>query len=216
MPYKSTIYCFLLLIVSLIGIFCYKRLTFPFRILAWSVLVVFVLNVISQYFIWKYRNNYIILHIESLTDYLFYAATYYYIFKNRLIKRALILSAIGISVFFFINALFFQPIRSVFPTYMYYPTQILFSVFSLLLFKEMLQYPLVINITKQSVFWFNAAILFYGTTMFFILGLTNYLAEHNLNDQTLFNFWYLVIYLFHIFIAVSLLIDNKNVTTKHT
>jgi len=214
MPYKSTIYCFLLLIVALIGIFSYKRLTFPFKILAWSVLVVFVLNVISQYFIWKYRNNYIILHIESLTDYLFYAATYYYLFKNKLIKRLIIVSIVGMSVFFFINALFLQPLQTVFPTYMYYPAQILFSLFSLLLFKEMLQYPLAINITKQSVFWFNTAILFYGTTMFFILGLTNYLAEHNLNDQFLFNFWYLIIYLFHIFIAFSFLTDNRDISAK--
>jgi hypothetical protein len=46
----------------------------------------------------------------------------------------------------------------------------LYALFSLLLFKEMLQYPLRINILKQSVFWYNTAILFYATTMFFMMG----------------------------------------------
>ncbi len=95
--------------------------------------------------------------------------------------------------------MFLQPFTKVFPTYIYIPTQILFAIFSLLLFKEMLMYPIKINITKQSVFWFNTAILFYATTMFFNLSISNYLAENNLNDDFIFYFWYFITDVFHIY-----------------
>src|ERR1022692_4062855 len=91
----------------------------------------------------------------------------------------------------------------------YIPTHILFAVFSLLLFKEMLMYPVKINIIRQSVFWYNTAILFYSTTMFLFLGLSNYLAVHNLDDNFIFNFWYLITDIFHILICIAILTENK-------
>ena len=73
----------------------------------------------------------------------------------------------------------------------------------------MLNYPSKINLLRQSTFWFNTAMLFYATTMFFTLGMSNYLAEHITGDSMLANFWYFIEYLFHVFIGISLLTDNK-------
>ena len=202
-------YCLLLLIVLSIGFFRYKKLNRPFKILAWSVLIVLLCNILSRIFISKYKNNAPVLHIESITGYLFYSLTYYYIFKNKKIKTAIIISMVIILVFFIINALFLQPFHKIFPTNIYFPTQILLALFSLLLFKEMLMYPVKINIIKQSVFWYNTAMLFYATVMFFFLGLTNYLGEHNLNDYFIYYFWYFIIGVFHILIGVALITDKK-------
>ncbi|MFI5138336.1 MAG: hypothetical protein ACHQIM_10965, partial [Sphingobacteriales bacterium] len=82
-------------------------------------------------------------------------------------------------------------------------------IFSLLLFKEMLQYAVKMNITKQSVFWYNTAILFNSTTMFFFLGLSNYLAENNLADLLIFYFWFIIADIFYILIGIAMLTENK-------
>jgi hypothetical protein len=95
------------------------------------------------------------------------------------------------------------------------PKQVLFAIFSLLLFKEMLLYPLKINIINQSVFWFNTAMLFFATTMFFNLGLTNYLGRNIQYDDIIIYFWYLILYLFHILICIALLTENKKITPSN-
>jgi hypothetical protein len=208
-------YCVLLLIVSGIGIIRYKKLTTPFKVLTWSVFMVLLFNILSKIFSIRYRTNAPILQCECITEYIFYSLTYYCLFKNKTIKKAILISIAVISVFFIINAIFLQPFHKVFPTNVYLPTQILFAIFSLLLFKQMLLYPLKINIVKQSIFWYNTGILLYATTMFLNLGLTNYYAVHNLNDFIIYYFWYFSLYLFHILIGISLLTDNKEIITTY-
>ncbi|MDB5025100.1 MAG: hypothetical protein JWP78_2855 [Mucilaginibacter sp.] len=208
-------YGLLLLIVWGIGIIRYKKLTIPFKVLTWSVLITFLLAILSKIFALRYRNNVPILQLECITGYIFYALTYYYLFKNKIIKKSIIISIVAISIFFVFNALFLQPFQKVFPSNVSVLTQSLYAIFSLLLFKEMLQYPLKLNITKQSIFWYNTAILFYATTMFFIFGFANYYKEHNLYDSIIYYFWYFILYAFHILIGVSLLTDNKEITSTY-
>ncbi len=209
MSLASIIYSFLLLIIFGIGVGRYKNLNVAFKILTISVLSTFILNAIAQYCAVKYHNNAPILHLECLSEYVFYSATFYFIFKNPVVKKLILASIIIVLICWLINATVLQPISTVFPSNMYVPTQILYVIFSLLLFKEMLQYPVKVNITKQSVFWFNTAILFYSTTMFFNLGVTNYIAQHNIYDYIILYFWYFILYTFHILIGIAILNENR-------
>ncbi|MDB5123637.1 MAG: hypothetical protein JWP94_1766 [Mucilaginibacter sp.] len=211
----ALLYCLLLIVVSAIGLTWYGRLTVPFKILTFSVLAVLLINVLSAIYSSKYKNNAPILQAESIIEYLFYSATYYYLFKSKMIRMAIIGSMILVTIFFFINALFLQPFHKVFPTNIYLPTQVLYVIFSLLLFKQMLLYPVNINIVKQSVFWYNTAMLFYATTMFLTLGLTNYYSAHKINDYAIYYFWYFSSFIFHILIGVSLLAYNRKINTAH-
>jgi hypothetical protein len=77
------------------------------------------------------------------------------------------------------------------------------------MFKQMLLYPLQVNIIQQGVFWYNTAILFYATTMFLNLGLTNIYAQHNHWDNYIFYFWYGIVSVFHTLIGISILTENK-------
>jgi len=211
----SISYDLLLLTVFSVGIIRYKRLTIPFKVLTWSVLPIFLLAILSGIFSLKYKNNVPIMHLECITGYIFYSLTYYYLFKSKAIKQSIIISIVIIIVFFIINAVFLQPFRKVFPSNVTTPTQVLYAVFSLLLFKEMLLYPLKINIIKQSVFWYNIGVLFYSTSLFLMFGLGNYIGDHKLSPNFVSfigYFWYFILYVFHILIGVSLLIDNKEIT----
>jgi len=208
-------YCILLIIVSGTGIVRYRKLTMPFRVLTWSVPTILVYNILSPIFSARYKTNAPILQLECITDFTFYLTAYYFLFKNKLIKKTIVTSLVIAFVFFCINAVFFQPFLTKFPTYVYFPTQVLFAIFSLLLFKEMLMYPLKINIIKQSTFWYNTAMLFYATTMFFYFGLSNYFGDHNFHDLIIYYFWYFILFVFHILIGVSLLTDDKNIADKN-
>ncbi|MDB5152447.1 MAG: hypothetical protein JWR54_1198 [Mucilaginibacter sp.] len=211
----SISYCLLLLIVWGIGMVRYKRLTIPFKVLTWSVLIAFLLAILSKIFAIRYRNNAPIIQLECITGYFFYALTYYFLFRNKKIKKSILISIVIITIFFVINATLLQPFNKVFPSNVFIPAHALYVILSLLLFKEMLQYPLKINIINQSVFWYNTAILFFSTTMFFNFGVANYFSEHNLFDYIIYYFWYFIIYVFHILIGVSLLTYNKEITTTN-
>jgi hypothetical protein len=204
-------YIFLLFVVLCIGIARYKRLSLPFRILTWTVFAVFLTELTSYYFVTKYRFNGPVLQVLCIEEYVLYSTVYYYLFKNKAIKRFILLSIILMVIFFIVNATYFQPFLHKFPTNINTPALVLFTAFSLLLFREMLDYPIKIDMVKQSIFWFNSAILFYATTIFFMLSLSNYLSERP-EDRIVSDIWWLIDYLFQILISIALLTHNSKQT----
>jgi len=201
-------YCAMLLIISFVGMYCYQQLSAAFRVLAWSVIMTFIIAVASKIANAKYHNNYPVIHIEGITEYVFYSLVYYYLFKSKAIQKVIMISIPVMTGFFFFNAVFLQPFFTVFPTNLNIPAQILYAAFSLLLFREMLNYPLKVNIVQQGAFWFNTAMLFFALTMFFNLGISNYLTLKP-DDPLITALWYLILYIFHIFICTALITDNK-------
>src|SRR5258708_27281496 len=122
----SILECLVLLIASLAGIIRYKILGLSFKILTWSGIAVLTLTVVADVSTLIYRTNALILQIECITQYVLYSLTYYYIFKNNLIKKAIVISIIVISALFFINGIFLLSFNKNFPTNIYIPTQILY------------------------------------------------------------------------------------------
>jgi hypothetical protein len=83
------------------------------------------------------------------------------------------------------------------------------------MFKQMLLYPIKMNITSQSVFWYNTSMLFFSTTMFLNLGIINYYAKLKLGDEVIYYFWYGNYYILNILTGVALMIDNKEKATVY-
>jgi hypothetical protein len=202
-------YLYLLLAVASVGMYRYKRLTVPFKILGWSVVALLLVSIVSKIFAIKYRNNAPILQIESIEEYTFYSLVYFYLFNNIILKKIVGVSIAIMVILFVTNAMFLQPFFTAFPTNINVICQLMYAIFSLLLFREMLNYPVKVNIIRRNVFWFNTAMLFYATTMFFNLAMSNYLAGRNFEDLIITYFWYFDIYLFHIFICVAFIVNNK-------
>jgi hypothetical protein len=187
----------------------------PFKILALSAIASLVIDILSDISIAKYKTNAPVLHVEAVAEFVFYALVYYYLFNNQTTKKVIIFSIIGVSVFAVINAWFLQPFNTVFPTYVNLPTLALLVIFSLLLFKQMLLSPLTTPLLRQGVFWFNTATIFYGTTMFLNIGLSNVYIRNPSTDYLIFYFWYAIFYIFTILIGIALLIDNKKITSTN-
>src|SRR5579872_2948445 len=162
------------ILVCLLGIVRFTKLTMPFKLLVILQLIDLLLTtVVDKLVETRYHTNALILHVQVCNGYIFYSIIYYLLFKNESIKKFLLLFIIIVPIFCFINALFLEPYATTFPTYTTLPTDILLIIFSLLLFKQMLLYPVKVNIVKQSVFWYNIGILFFSATMFMNLGLMN-------------------------------------------
>jgi hypothetical protein len=197
------------MIVAGIGVVRYKKLTIPFRLLTFSVIFTLLISILSQITSTLFKSNIPTTHIESILECLFYFSIYYYLFKSEGLKKIIIILSIIFIAFFFVNAIFLQPFTSTFPSNIILPTNALYVLFSLLMFKQMLLYPLKVNIINQSIFWFNIAMLLFSTMMFLNLGLMNYYARHHHIGFIIIIFWFGNLYIFNILVGIALLIDNK-------
>ncbi|MBV8389748.1 MAG: hypothetical protein JO080_08115 [Mucilaginibacter sp.] len=204
------------LIITILGMVRFKKLTMPFKILIVWLAIDFLLDASNSWIISKYKNNARLSNVLCIGEYIFYVVIYYYLFRSKIIRRFILVSIGLFLVFFFINALFLQPFTSVFPTNAIMTAEILYVLLAILLFKQMLQYPLQVNIMKQSVFWFNTAILFFSTTMFLNLSLMNYYRKyHPENISLIVIFWYSIDIIFNILLGIGILNNKKEELTAN-
>lgn len=182
----------------------------PFKILVVWQLINFLIDSTNQICIKIYHNNALLTHAVGTIEYITYAIIYYHLFISQTIKRVVLYSIPVVIIFSIINAIFFQPYTKTHPTNELMTESILEAIFAILLFKQMLQYPVKMNVMKQSVFWFNAAMLFSSTTMFLNLGLMNYYGKyHEENLALIFYFWYGIDVIFSILLIIAILNDNR-------
>lgn len=193
----------------------YQKLTIPFRILVLSLVVTIALEIFARFLTVKFKNNAVAYHLMSINGYIFYSLIYRYLFKNKKLKRFVLLSMPAVITFFFINLfLLQQPSHKVFPTNIYLLTNSLYIIFSLLLFKQMLQHSLEVPIVKQSNFWFNTAMLYYSATMFLHVAFLNYYVEHGWGYDIIFYLYGGNYILFYSLTAAALLVDRKEPDSK--
>ena len=208
MTIQETVNFSLLIIVFGIGVVCYSKLTTPFKLLALTVPITILLDVCSKISAHLYKTNALVLHLECLVLYVFYSCIYYHLFQSKTMKKIVLVSTIVIVTFAFFNGIYLQPAYKSFPSFLYMVTNIMLVTFSLLLFKQMLLYPVKIMITSQGIFWYNTSILFYSTTMFLNLGLTNYYSQLKF-DQGIYYFWYGSYYILNILTGIALFSNYK-------
>lgn len=198
-----------LAVAAFIGMVRYKKLTIPFKILAFSMVISLILSIASRIAAIEYKNNAPVSYLEEWSNYVFYALVYLFLFKNKRFKTFIRISIFLITAFTILNGLFFQPFKNTFPSNIDIATGILLVIFALILFKQMLQYPVQVDIIKQSVFWYNTSILFFYATMFLNFALTNYYGKHLFTNSIVFCFWFFADIVFNFLLLISIFIDNK-------
>ena len=209
MRITNILYYLLLAIIIVIGIVRYKKLTIPYKILILYVALNLAFEAISVFWANKYKNNMPIMHVASYSEFLLNTLAFYYLFKSHFTKRMIIIGIAVITLFFIINAVVLQPYTNRFPSNSLLISEIFYVVLSLMLFKQMLQYPVQINITRQSVFWYNTGVLFFSTTTFLNFGLINFYVKHHLQATLLYSCSFVLNMVFYLLIGISILLDNK-------
>jgi len=207
------LYDVILLGVAMIGIIRFNQQTLPFRILAIAAICTLSLVILEDIFIARYQNNAPIYHIEAISGYTFYTLIYYHLFTDKLIKRFVIFSLIILIPFSIYNAIYLQSFIKIFPTFVNLPTLGLLAIMSLLLFNQMLTAPSHVPLLRQSVFWYNSAILFYSTTKFLNIGLSNTYTRDPSLDNIVFYLWYFTDYIFALLQGIALFIGVKSYKT---
>jgi hypothetical protein len=202
-------------IVAIIGVARFKKVTTPFKLLSFYLLFEFLDNLLDDYLINTYKNNFPLLHLETIANYIFFSIIYYQLFKNGYIKKLIKISMVLVTMFFLINTIFLQPYYKVFPSNAMLINEVLFVVLSLLLFKQMLLYPVQVNIVKQGVFWYNTAVLFFSTTMFLNFMLINYYLKHNIHPPILIYFWHFIDVALNVLLGMAMLTDKKEYNTSN-
>jgi hypothetical protein len=198
------------IIVCLIGIVRFRKLTMPFKLLVIWLIIDLLFDSCNKLCIAVYKNNALLSHVEGMAEYPAYTIIYYYLFVSRGIKKVILYSIPIIVILSIIDGCFFQGFTKSFPTYMIMTEEILYMVFAILLFKQMLQYPVQLNIMKQSIFWFNTGMVFFSSTMFLNLSLMNYYGKyHSGNYSVILSFWYSIDIIFNILFIIAILNDNK-------
>jgi len=200
------------IIVCLIGMFRFKKLTMPFKLLVIWLIIDLLLDSCNKFCIAIYKNNALLSHVESMLEYPAYASIYCYLFISRKIKKIVLYTIPVIIIFSIIDGCFFQGFTKTFPTYMIMTEELLYVVFAILLFKQMLQYPVQVNIIRQSVFWFNTGMVFFSSTMFVNFSLMNYYIGYSRESfSVILFFWYSIDIIFNLLFIIAILNDNKAV-----
>jgi len=149
-----------------------------------------------------------ISHLSAVLEYTIFAIMYYHLLRSTRVKKVIFASIFVILLLEIVNILFFENLHQ-FPSITLNVSQCLYVVYSLLLFRQMLLYPVEQSLFKQSIFWFNLDMLFIATTLFLNFALTNYLIKNTLNPVWMDWFNYIINMLYYAVMGACLIIDNK-------
>lgn len=206
MSIRVKIYLAVLFVISFLGGMLYKKLTAPFKILVLLITCTFVSECISRYLAVTIHNSNPPYHFFCILEYICFASIYLRVFNDKIIKSVIRFSIPIVMVLSIINSFFLQKIMT-FPSNILLVSYTCIVIMSLFFFRQMLNYPLQINIFYQDLFWFNSIVLLFGASVFFTLGFYNYLLRHNIDTHFISTINYVINILFYLVLGGSILLN---------
>ncbi|MFD1553823.1 hypothetical protein DNU06_09455 [Putridiphycobacter roseus] len=215
MSFRSISYLSILTIVAILSVLHFKKLSTPYRLLTGLIVFNWALEITSKILAQKFGNSIPIYHFVILGGLTFNLFIY---LKIHVIKKASFIIIVGMTILFIIlsvlNSLTNQTIN-VFPTNGIMLHGLQSITFSLIVYLNMLQYPIQASIFKQPVFWLNTGnFVFYGIT-FTIFALYNFFYKSSY--ITSYAHWF--IYGANLFLYCSylyaIILDSKTYHTRN-
>jgi hypothetical protein len=192
------------MIVFGIGVSRYRKITIPFKTLTLLIGVTLVSEGLSRLLIFETKNSSPVYHVYIILLYIFYAWIYRKICSSDAIRKAIWISVpvfIGLSV---VNTLYYQSLQQ-FPSNMLLIACVLIIVMSLVIYRQMFNYPIEDNLFRQPVFWLNTGTLFFFTTTFLFWSFFNYFIRQKLNITPLVTMIYISNIIYYFALGISLL-----------
>jgi len=202
------LYLLLLLSISLYGIVSYKKLTIPFKALAITILWISLSEIAARVLARTIHNSSPTYHILCIFLYAGFTVTYSQLLTGARLKKGLLLSIIPFTILCIVNIIFFQSFFS-FPSNTIVISYLLFVVYSLILFMQMLNAPKEVNIFKQGIFWFNIAMLVYSIITPLCFGVSNYLHVHKLYANLLNDFIEYFCFVYYATLGYAIYLDKN-------
>jgi hypothetical protein len=193
--------------------FRFGKLSTPFKILTMYLSMTLLSEVIGRILVYLMKTSAPVYHFFNVVDYISYASIFYLVIDSLLIRKIILYAFLPVLCLIILNSLVVQKI-TVFPSNYLLVSCGINIPLSLIFFRQMLNYPETINIFKQSLFWFNCAVLIYFTVTFLDWSCYNYLLRRGFNMQLISSFIYVVNIIYYIMLGGSLILNNKQEVVK--
>lgn len=163
-------------IPMLIGVYYYKKIKIPYRILVFLLIVTFIVELIAEFAALIFRNNLVVYHFFSPIEYTLLALLFKSLIKNNKIRLFINFSILIYIPFTLINSFFIQQFfNEKINSHAILVESILVVYFSLVYLKQLLTSEINYSVYKLGAFWIClGCLLFFGTNVFF-WGYYNYL-----------------------------------------
>lgn len=214
MSLRYIIYLVLLLIVLAIGVVRYRKLTTPFKILTLLIGLTLMCESVKKIVAILFKNSMPIEHLSGIIECILFSLCYFYLLKRKPLKRFISILAVCLLTLYLFDVIIFEPLDQ-FPSIFLNISQLVYLIYALVLFREMLLFPSEKKLAEQSSFWFNINILFFSTSIFLTFALTSYFLAHKLDVYPLYTMSYVFNIIFYAFIGVAILIDTDQ-SLMHT
>ncbi len=166
--YRAFYYTVLLFSTG-ISLLFFSRVNKTFRWLCVLLVLTLLSELISRYFSLQRKPNGIVYIIFTPVEYLIYAVIFNLFLADKLWTKIIFASVACLIILEAVNTEFIQGLAT--PTNIMNAEGVLLVVLSLKLFITISEKPVYENVLKESVFWFNSAVLIYYAFDVLIWGL---------------------------------------------
>ncbi|MXV52267.1 hypothetical protein GS399_14915 [Pedobacter sp. HMF7647] len=187
------------------GLIRFKQHSIAGKILCCLIFSGLINQCIGMYLGDKTLINY---HIFFILQYVLATLFFYYSFSRLEIKIFSLVLLIPVCIAGVINSVYFQKAHT-YPSNFALISHSLFLLYSLLLYIQMINSPIKLNLFKQSIFWSATAFLVFPVLMLSSIGLYNYFERHKLDETYIYMLFYIANYIFYILLGAALWFDRK-------
>lgn len=209
MTTRFYIYLILLTITLLIGVVRLKKCTAPFKFLTLLIFYTLLSEILTRVFAVTIKNSSPVYQIFIPVQF-FFVTMIYGLFFNKKYEFFFSWSPVFFLILCIINTLFFQKITAI-PSNVILISNLAFVLYSLLFFRVMLNSAINQNIFKQSIFWFNSAVLILFTVSFLYWSFFNYFIRHKIKTGSIATFIYYINIIYYIMLCITIMLNRKEI-----
>lgn len=207
MTIRFLIYLLLLFAAVMIGVYRFKNIATPFKILFYLLICTLISEIVTRILVKAIKNSSPAYHFYLPIQFILLFLIYSLLFRVN--EKRIIIVVICVSITInFLNSFYFQSLLR-FPSNMALLNSSIFIMFSLFYFKKMLQVVSQKSIFRQSVFWFNSGVLIFFSTTFLFWGFYNFLLKSHISTKPISTVIYFVNILIYSMFSVGLLLNEK-------
>lgn len=159
-----------ILVVALLGILKYSRLSIPYKMLVQLIILSFITETSTRIMAYGYGQTYPIYHFFLLASAIYHFRIYSTLLPKLKAVKWLLTIYLSSVLIIEIVTITIQGSLSFFPSLGLVGNSFFLVIFGLLLFRSMLRTPKPISIFIQPAFWFNAGTMFFYSITFFVFG----------------------------------------------
>lgn len=174
MKWTTIVYHVIQLVAVCAGVYTYKRLAKPTKMLFWLLVYTFVSELVALYIRKTVGNNVFIYHIFNPIQYSLLTYAFYLELRHRFMLYSIFL----FWVFAIVNGIFWEPFLTMFCANLSMTKSILTTVWALLYFYELLENVNEHKFLDYPLVWLSIGLLIFNANLVG-LGLFNLLNQNN-------------------------------------